>query len=82
MKYKIGEIFYFIDNKIESGHSLREIINIIDDLSFQKQADIFEMSQIYESILFNMGTGGGTSGEFYTPRSVIKAMVDCLDPHI
>jgi len=29
-----------------------------------------------------MGNDGGNSGEFYTPRPVIKAMVDCLDPQI
>lgn len=82
MKYKVGEIFYFLENRIESWHSLREIINIIDALNFQKQDDIFEMSKIYEDILHNMWSGGGTSWEFYTPRSVIKAMVDCLDPRI
>jgi type I restriction enzyme M protein len=54
MKYKVGEIFYFLENRIESGHSLREIINIIDVLNFQKQDDIFEMSKIYEEILHNM----------------------------
>jgi len=29
-----------------------------------------------------MGNDGGNSGEFYTPRPVIKAMVACLDPDI
>lgn len=82
MKYKIGEIFYFIDNKIESWHTLREVINIIDGLSFQSQDDLFELSQIYEDLLQGMGNDGGNSGEFYTPRAVIKSMVDCLDPHI
>jgi len=82
MKYKIGEIFYFMDNKIESGNTLRETINIIDSLSFQSQSDLFELSKIYEDLLQGMGNDGGNSGEFYTPRPVIKAMVDCLDPKI
>ena len=82
MKYKIGEIFYFVSNRIESGHTLREILDIIDGLSFQSKDDLFELSHIYENLLQGMGNDGGNSGEFYTPRPVIKAMVQCLDPKI
>ena len=82
MKYKVGEIFYFLENRIESGHTLREILDIIDALSFQSKNDLFELSQIYENLLHGMGSDGGNSGEFYTPRPVIKAMVQCLDPQI
>jgi len=82
MKYKIGEIFYFLDNRIENGNTIRDVIDIIDDMSFQNQTDLFELSQIYEDLLQGMGNDGGNSGEFYTPRPVIKAMVQCLDPEI
>jgi type I restriction enzyme M protein len=82
MKYKIGEIFVFIENRIESGHTLREILNIVDTLNFNSQEDLFALSKIYEDLLQGMGNDGGNSGEFYTPRSIIKAMVDCLDPQI
>jgi type I restriction enzyme M protein len=51
MQYKVGEIFYFLDNRIESGHTLREILDIIDELSFQSQDDLFELSHIYEDLL-------------------------------
>jgi type I restriction enzyme M protein len=54
IKYKVGEIFHFIDNRIESGHTLREIIDIIDELNFQKQEDLFELSHIYEDLLQGM----------------------------
>ena len=82
IKYKIGEIFHFIDNRIESGHTLREILDIIDDLNFQKQEDLFELSAVYEDLLQGMWNDWGNSGEFYTPRSVIKIMVDTIDPKI
>ena len=29
-----------------------------------------------------MGNDGGNAGEFYTPRSVIKAMVRAVDPQV
>ena len=80
MKYKIWEIFSFIDNRIDSGHTLVEIIEIINDLNFQKQEDLFELSKIYEDLLQWMGNDGGNSGEFYTPRSIIKIIVDIIDP--
>lgn len=82
MKYKIGEIFYFLENRIESGHTLREVINIVDGLNFQSQSDLFALSKIYEDLLQGMGNDGGNSGEFYTPRPLIKAMVDCINPKI
>ena len=55
IKYKIGEIFFFLDNRIESGHTLREILDIIDGMDFQSQEDIFELSKIYEDLLQGMG---------------------------
>lgn len=82
MHYKIGEIFTSISNKVESWHNLRKILNIVDELTFQSQDDIFEISKIYEDILFSMGSGGGNGGEFYTPRPVVQAMVDVINPQI
>jgi len=51
-------------------------------MNFQSQSDLFELSEIYEDLLQGMGNDGGNSGEYYTPRAVIKAMVECLDPKI
>jgi len=82
VKYKIWEIFHFIDNRIESGHTLREILDIIDSLNFQRQEDLFELSKIYEDLLQWMWNDWWNSGEFYTPRSIIKIMVDVIDPKI
>ncbi|MDD2745515.1 MAG: class I SAM-dependent DNA methyltransferase [Candidatus Gracilibacteria bacterium] len=82
IKYKIGEIFYFLDNRIESGHTIREVVNIIDGMNFQKQEDLFELSKIYEDLLQGMGNDGGNSGEFYTPRAIIKLIVDIVDPKV
>lgn len=82
MKYKIWEIFYFLDNKIESGHTLREILDIIDSLNFQKQEDLFELSHIYEDLLQWMWNDGWNAGEFYTPRAIIKTIVEYVNPTI
>ncbi|MEI6950269.1 class I SAM-dependent DNA methyltransferase [Paraflavisolibacter sp. H34] len=80
MQYKIGSIFEFIDNRIASGHTLREVLDIVDTLNFQSSQDLFELGVVYENLLKGMGSDGGNSGEFYTPRPVIKAMVKALNP--
>ena len=82
LRYKIGAIFEFLDNRIASGHTLREILDIIDSLDFQNQDELFELSHIYENLLRGMGSDGGNSGEFYTPRPVINAMIQALDPKV
>ncbi|KQC34328.1 DNA methyltransferase [Nonlabens sp. YIK11] len=82
MRYKIGAIFEYLDNRIVSGHTLREVLDIIDSMNFQSQDDLFELSRIYEDLLKGMGSDGGNSGEFYTPRAVITAMVQVLDPQV
>lgn len=82
VKYKIWEIFSFIDNRIDSGHTLKDVIDIIDDLNFQKQEDLFELSKVYEDLLQWMWNDWWNSWEFYTPRSIIKVMVDTIDPKV
>jgi type I restriction enzyme M protein len=78
--YKIGAIFEYLDNKIASGHTLREVLDIIDTLNFQSETEMFELSQVYEGLLQNMGDAGGYAGEFYTPRAVIRAITKAVDP--
>jgi type I restriction enzyme M protein len=78
--YKIGAIFEYLDNKIASGHTLREVLDIIDTLNFQSETEMFELSQVYEGLLQNMGDAGGYAGEFYTPRAVIRAITQVVDP--
>ncbi|MCE9845312.1 type I restriction-modification system subunit M [Vibrio alginolyticus] len=78
--YKIGAIFQYLDNKVASGHTLREVLDIIDTLNFQSSDEMFELSLVYEGLLQNMGDAGGYAGEFYTPRPVVRSMIKAIDP--
>jgi type I restriction enzyme M protein len=82
IEYKIGEIFGEIKNKIQNGHNLREIIDIIDGLSFRSHEALHDLSHLYEQKIKNMGGEGKSSGEYYTPRPMIKAIVEVVDPKI
>jgi type I restriction enzyme M protein len=82
IQYKIGEIFSEIKNKIQSGYTLREVINLIDGLRFGSNAEKHEMSHLYEAKIQNMGNAGRNGGEYYTPRPLIKTMVKVVAPII
>ncbi|PKI01919.1 N-6 DNA methylase [Glaciecola sp. 33A] len=82
IEYKIGEIFGEIKNKIQSGYSLRDALEKIDELRFRSQDDKHELSHLYEVKIKNMGNAGRNGGEYYTPRPLIRAMIDVLKPKI
>lgn len=79
MRYKIGEIFGELNNKIVNGHNLRDAIDIIDTMHFKTQEELDDLSHLYEDRLRLLG-GAGRSGEFYTPRPLIKTIVKAIDP--
>jgi len=82
IEYKIGEIFGEIKNKIQSGYSLRDALEKVDELRFRSQADKHELSHLYEVKIKNMGNAGRNGGEYYTPRPLIRAMIDVIQPQI
>jgi type I restriction enzyme M protein len=82
IEYKIGEIFGEIKNKIHSGYNLREIIDHIDELRFRSQTEKHELSHLYEAKIKNMGNAGRNGGEYYTPRPLIRAIVQVVKPKI
>ena len=82
IEYKIGEIFSELKNKIQGGHNLRDVINLIDELRFRTHAEKHEMSHLYESKIQNMGNAGRNGGEYYTPRPLIKTIVKVVVPKI
>jgi len=82
LEYKIGEIFSEINNKLQSGYNLREVLELVDELKFQTSADIHEMSHLYEDKIKNMGNAGRNGGEYYTPRPLIKAIIEVVAPKI
>jgi len=82
IEYKIGEIFGEIKNKIQSGYNLREILDHIDELTFGSQTQKHELSHLYEAKIRNMGNAGRNGGEYYTPRPLIRAIVQVVKPKI
>lgn len=55
-------------NKFRSGYMLRDVLEVVDSLSFNTQAQRHELSQLYETRIRRMGNAGRNGGEYYTPR--------------
>lgn len=82
IQYKIGEVFTELRSKFRSGYILRDVLEILDGLSFNTQAERHELSQLYETRIRRMGNAGRNGGEYYTPRPLIRAMIRIVDPKI
>ncbi|WP_430432062.1 N-6 DNA methylase [Oceanicaulis sp.] len=82
IEYKVGEVFTEIVNKFRSGYILRDVLDIVDGLEFNTQASKHELSDLYEARIKRMGNAGRNGGEYYTPRSLIRAMIQVLEPQI
>lgn len=82
IEYKIGEIFGELRNRIQSGYTLRNVLDIVDALHFQTSEQKHEMSHLYEGKIQNMGNAGRNGGEYYTPRPLIRTIVKVIAPTI
>lgn len=65
-----------------SPYNLKDVLEIIDGIDFHSQDDIFTVSQVYEDLLKRLGNENRMAGEFYTPRPVIRFVVQVVDPQV
>jgi len=74
----LEKIFASAQNKIHDSIKLKKLINLIGEENWtSKETDI--KGEIYESLLQKNAESSG-AGQYFTPRSVISAMVDCIQP--
>lgn len=78
----LGQVFGGIQNKMASGYLFRELVNQIRKIDFTSSDDIHTMAHLYESLLKQVRDAAGDSGEFYTPRAVIRFMVEQSFPRL
>ncbi len=63
-------------NRMKSGYLLRDVINKVAGIHFTSSDELHTLGALYESMLREMRDAAGDSGEFYTPRPVVRFMVD------
>ena len=78
----IGTVFRGVQNRMVSGYLLRDVINKVGAIHFTASEELHTLGSLYESLLREMRDAAGDSGEFYTPRAVVRFMVDVTDPRL
>src|SRR5258706_5163002 len=67
---------------MRSGYLLRDIVNKVAGIHFTASDELHTLGALYESMLREMRDAAGDSGEFYTPRAVVRLMVAVTDPRL
>jgi len=78
----LAAVFKETHNRMLSGYLLRDVINKVNEIDFASSDDIHTMAHLYESMLREVRDAAGDSGEFYTPRPVIRFMVQQVNPQL
>ncbi|MBI2060110.1 MAG: N-6 DNA methylase [Nitrospirae bacterium] len=78
----IATIFRGVINRMINGYLLRDILNKVNQIHFTSSEEMHTLSRLYESLLKEMRDAAGDSGEFYTPRAVVKFIVQAVNPRM
>ena len=78
----IATVFGGVQNRMISGYLLRDVVNKIAGIHFTSSDELHTLGSLYESMLREMRDAAGDSGEFYTPRAVVRFMVAVTDPRL
>lgn len=79
--FVVRGVFEDAYNYMKSGHLLRQVINKLNAIDFNRQAERHQFNDLYEKILKDLQSAGN-AGEFYTPRAVTQFMVDMVNPRL
>ncbi len=78
----IATVFKSTVNRMQSGYLLRDVLNLINTIHFTSSEEIHTLGHLYESLLKEMRDAAGDSGEFYTPRPLIRFIVTAINPQL
>ena len=78
----IATVFRGLHNRMITGYLLRDVIDKVNGIHFNSSEEMHTLSRLYETMLREMRDAAGDSGEFYTPRPVVRFMVEVTDPQL
>lgn len=81
LAFVVQSIFEDSYNYMKSGTLLRQVVNKLNEINFNKKDDRHQFNDIYEKILKDLQSAGN-AGEYYTPRAVTKFMTQMVSPQI
>jgi len=77
----VRHVFEEANNYMKSGTLMRQVINKVNEIDFNRKDDLHLFGDIYEQLLRDLQSAGN-AGEFYTPRAVTQFMVEMVDPKL
>jgi type I restriction enzyme M protein len=79
----ISEIMSGVERvRIDTEKNFQDVLDHVHTIAASRidPTHVFTISQAYEGLLLKMGEKGGDGGQFFTPREIIRAMVQVLNP--
>lgn len=78
----IGTLFQRAQNKLSDPAKLKRVVSLINGETWIAK-DVDTKGEIYEGLLErNASEVKSGAGQYFTPRPLIQAMVECVDPRI
>ncbi|NJM13477.1 MAG: N-6 DNA methylase [Synechococcaceae cyanobacterium SM1_2_3] len=70
--------------RVDTERNFADVLDKLDPIRLETTdpQHVFILSQVYEGLLLRMGEKGNDGGQFFTPRQVIKAMVEVIQPRL
>jgi len=78
----VATVFRGTANRMQSGYLLRDVLDKVNEIHFSSSEEIHTLGALYESMLKEMRDAAGDSGEFYTPRALVRMIVKAVNPQL
>ena len=78
----IAAVFRGMVNRMINGYLLRDVLTKLDGIHFNASEELEVLGRTYETLLKEMRDSAGDAGEFYTPRPVVRLMVELVNPQL
>jgi type I restriction enzyme M protein len=81
----ISEIISSVEHvRVDTEENFLEVLDRVHKITSDSvdTTHIFTLSQIYEGLLLKMGEKSSDGGQFFTPREIIRLLVNVIDPKI
>lgn len=80
---RFRRIFSTVRNHSRRAASFAKVVQRVNQLHFSEDSDVMVLSEIYETLLKKVAAdSAGYAGEFYTPRHIVRVMVEVINPVI
>jgi len=81
----ISETLSGVDHvRVDTERNFLDILDKLDQIRINAidQTHMFTLSQVYEGLLLKMGEKNNDGGQFFTPREVIRTVVQVIEPRV